>query len=116
MEPLESVSYPHPAGYRDLDVRHAAERLGEFVCIDVREPAEWTDALGHIGAARLVPLATVIDAAAGWDRSKTYLLICRSGGRSGRAAAALAQMGFSRLYNLTGGMLAWNEAKLPVER
>ena len=44
------------------------------------------------------------------------LFICRSGGRSGRAATALAAMGFTRVMNMVGGMIAWNEAKLPVAR
>jgi rhodanese-related sulfurtransferase len=42
--------------------------------------------------------------------------VCRSGGRSARAAEELARRGFRHLYNLRGGMLAWNEARLPVER
>jgi rhodanese-related sulfurtransferase len=42
--------------------------------------------------------------------------VCRSGGRSARAAEELARRGFRHLYNLRGGMLAWTEARLPVER
>jgi rhodanese-related sulfurtransferase len=41
-------------------------------------------------------------------------MVCRSGARSGRAAAALLGMGFTDVTNLTGGMLAWNAAGLPV--
>ncbi|MBA2321348.1 MAG: rhodanese-like domain-containing protein, partial [Deltaproteobacteria bacterium] len=44
------------------------------------------------------------------------LLICRSGGRSAQAAQALGAMGFATVYNLTGGMMAWNDAQLPVSR
>jgi rhodanese-related sulfurtransferase len=44
------------------------------------------------------------------------VMICRSGNRSGRAAQALASIGFSRVMNLTGGMLAWNAAGLPIEK
>jgi rhodanese-related sulfurtransferase len=42
--------------------------------------------------------------------------VCRSGGRSARAAALLASVGFRRPMNMVGGMLAWNEARLAVER
>lgn len=46
------------------------------------------------------------------DRDKTYLLHCRSGARSGRACMMMSEMGFSSLYNLDGGIQAWNEYKL----
>jgi rhodanese-related sulfurtransferase len=54
--------------------------------------------------------------AAGWDRAADLVVICRSGGRSSRAAEALARLGFSRVMNLVGGMLAHDAARLPVER
>lgn len=41
------------------------------------------------------------------DKTKTYLVYCRSGNRSSRACEAMQQMGFFNLYNLQGGMLAW---------
>ncbi len=46
------------------------------------------------------------------DRDKTYLLHCRSGNRSGKACQIMGQMGFDRLYNLDGGIQAWNDHKL----
>lgn len=116
MSTIDKLSYAHPAGFREIEVAAAAQHLGDFEIIDVREPNEYTAELGHVAGAKLVPLGTVVDAAAGWDRSKTYLLVCRSGGRSGRACAALAQMGFGKLYNLAGGMLAWNDRGLPIQR
>ncbi|MCL4228846.1 MAG: rhodanese-like domain-containing protein [Myxococcales bacterium] len=84
--------------------------------IDVREPHEFTGELGHVAGSKLVPLATLLDAARAWPRDEELVLVCRSGNRSGRAAQALAGAGFTRLYNLAGGMLAWNAAGLPVER
>jgi rhodanese-related sulfurtransferase len=103
-------------GYRDVTPKDVAETMGTARMVDVREPAEYTGELGHIEGAELVPLSTVESAAAGWDRNADLVLICRSGGRSGRAAMALSQMGFSRVMNMVGGMLAWNELKLPVVR
>lgn len=87
---------------------------GKVRMIDVREPAEFTGELGHVADAELVPLATVPSAATAWDRRAPIVCICRSGGRSGRAAEALAGMGFADVTNMVGGMLAWNEKKLPV--
>lgn len=83
--------------------------------IDVREPREFDDILGRLPGAELVPLATLLDAAAPWPREVPLLLICRSGARSMKAARLLAEQGFTALYNLEGGMLAVNEAGLPVD-
>ena len=66
--------------------------------------------------AELVPLASLLDASATWDPRREVVLVCRSGGRSARAAVALAGRGFRNLSNLRGGMLAWNAVRLPVER
>jgi len=84
--------------------------------VDVREPHELVGELGHIRGAELVPLAGLEAAAAGWSRAQPIVLVCRSGARSGRAAALLASMGFATPINMTGGMLAWNAHRLPVER
>ncbi|WP_375765274.1 rhodanese-like domain-containing protein [Archangium gephyra] len=95
--------------YQDLPPSQL-EALGPQVRrIDVREPDEYTGPLGHLPGAELVPLGTLEAASASWPREQPLLLICRSGGRSAKAAQALAQRGFSHLYNLAGGMLAVRE-------
>lgn len=96
-----------------LTPQEAAPRLAEFRVVDVREPTEFHDALGHVAPAELVPLASLAAAAAHWRRSQPLLVICRSGGRSGRAAAWLRAQGFATT-DLAGGMLAWHQAGLPV--
>lgn len=45
------------------------------------------------------------------DKSKTYLIYCRSGNRSGQACQIMQNQGFSRLYNMQGGIIAWNNQK-----
>ena len=112
---LDALSTP-VAGFRQIDPRAAWPHIQELRRIDVREPHEFNGPLGHAPGAELVPLSTVAAQAGGWDRQAPLLLICRSGGRSGQAAAALARMGFARLYNMNGGMTLWNEQGLPVER
>jgi len=84
--------------------------------IDVREEHEFSGELGHIAGSQLVPLGGVAQAANAWDHQDEIVLVCRSGGRSGLAARELKALGFPRVVNLVGGMLAWNAAKLPVER
>lgn len=110
---LRSRSDAQPPGFRELSPLAAVHHLGQLRLIDVREPDEYHGPLGHLPGAELVPLSTVTAAAAGWDRDVPLLLICRSGGRSTRAATLLAGMGFQHLYNLTGGMLAWDANELP---
>jgi adenylyltransferase/sulfurtransferase len=90
--------------------REVAAKLAngeDFDLIDVREPHEW--AIGHIEAARLVPLSTFPDAIAGLDPSREIVLQCKSGGRSARAAEALIQAGFRNVSNLVGGILRWSD-------
>lgn len=114
--PLHTVSSAHPAGFREISPEAVRAHAGRLRIIDVREVSEWNDALGHIDVAENVPLATVTGAAGGWDRDGSIVMVCRSGGRSARAAMALRAMGFDDVYNMTGGMMGWNAAGLPVAR
>lgn len=50
------------------------------------------------------------------DKNKTYFLYCAAGGRSGKTADMMEEMGFKKIYNLMGGIDAWQEEKLPVEK
>ena len=110
---LLSRSDVQPGGFRDVPPLGVLPHLGEVRLVDVREPDEFVGPLGHIPGAELVPLSTVADVAASWDRDAPVLLICRSGARSARAATALAGMGFRNVFNLVGGMLAWDANALP---
>ena len=82
------------------------------VLLDVREDDEW--AAGHAPNALHVPLAGVGDAASRFA-DQEVLAICRSGGRSAKAAETLAQAGI-KVRNVAGGMNSWAEAGLPVVR
>ncbi len=106
----------HTAGYRDVDPSAVHAALGSVRIIDVREPHELVGELGHIAGAELVPLATLEAASRNWDKDREIVIVCRSGGRSARAAAFLAAMRFEHVMNMAGGMLAWNAAMLPVSR
>lgn len=114
---LFDAASANPAGFRELPVTGLPQPLPADVrLIDVREPHEYASELGHIANAALVPLATVPAQAAAWDKSKIYVMVCRSGGRSAQAAQALVRMGFGQVINLAGGMLAWSQAGLATER
>jgi glyoxylase-like metal-dependent hydrolase (beta-lactamase superfamily II)/rhodanese-related sulfurtransferase len=89
----------------------AAARL-----VDVREPDELTGPLGHISVVELAPLGVVARAAATWDREQPLVLVCRSGGRSAKAAIDLLALGFRKVASMRGGMTRWSEARLPIDR
>ena len=72
--------------------------------IDVRESDEI--ATGKITGAKHIPLGEVPARLDELDKSQPYTLICRSGGRSGRAAEFLEEEGYD-VTNMTGGMLSW---------
>jgi rhodanese-related sulfurtransferase len=93
----------------------AQARLGEFRIVDVRAAHELRGPLGRIAGAEPVPLGEVPAAAARLRSDRPLLVVCRSGNRSGKACAQLAEAGV-RALNLAGGMIAWNRAGLPVER
>jgi sulfur-carrier protein adenylyltransferase/sulfurtransferase len=112
--PLFRNSAAHADGFRDVDPQVLHAHLGEVPIIDVREPSEFTGELGHIPGATLVPLATLESAAKEWDREKDVVIVCRSGGRSAKASRQLVELGFTRVMNMRGGMLAYNAANLPV--
>lgn len=106
---------PTRGGYRDVGPAEALAARGAVRLVDVREPHEYTGD-GHIAGAELVPLATLSGAMRAWPRERDVIVICRSGGRSARAAEAMVAAGFARVMNLAGGMLAYQAAGLPVER
>lgn len=72
--------------------------------IDVREGNEV--AAGKIPGAVNIPLGLIEFRMHELDKSKEYILVCHSGGRSGRAMQFLESHGFN-VVNLIGGMLAW---------
>ena len=85
-----------------------AERLqrGDALeIIDVREEHEW--ALGHLDAARHIPLSVLLAHSTGVAHDRDVVVLCKSGGRSAQALAALQAQGHDRVWNLDGGMLRW---------
>ena len=72
--------------------------------VDVREVDEV--AAGKIPGAVNIPLGLIEFRMNELDKSKEYIMVCRSGGRSGRASQVLESFGFN-VINMSGGMLAW---------
>lgn len=95
------------AEYVNVSASAALELIDvdDVVIIDVREPEEF--AAGHIPGAELIPLGTLANALGDLDKEQTYLLVCRSGNRSGQAAKLMIENGFTQVKNLRGGMNSW---------
>lgn len=89
------------------------EQPADTVWIDVRQPEEWAE--GVIPGSRKIMLADLPESLPELDRSQRYIVICRSGNRSGRAAEQMYAQGFDKLINFQGGMLDWYAAGYPVE-
>jgi glyoxylase-like metal-dependent hydrolase (beta-lactamase superfamily II)/rhodanese-related sulfurtransferase len=86
--------------------------------LDVREPEEFKGDLGHITGSHLIPLKELPARVGELEPYKEHdiVVVCRAGVRSTTAAAILTGLGFEHVSNLKGGMVEWNEQKLPVER
>ncbi len=105
------LAEPLPVGYEDLNATSFELKMKDrgVVLLDVRTPEE--TALGKIeGATELDFFSPDFEAEIDkLDKNKTYLIYCRSGKRSGKTCALMAQKGFKHLFNLAGGYNAWEE-------
>lgn len=99
---------------RDVAPEKVYPYLHKLKIIDVRRPDEFTGELGHIEGAELLTIGDDFEhRIASFDKSRPYLFVCRSGGRSARAARIALTSGFKYIFNMEGGMLRWNELSLP---
>ena len=96
--------------FREVDVAGAVDLARDgFTVIDVREQGEW-DA-GHVRGAALLPLGELREAIGSVvpERDAPVLVHCAVGSRSERAAAVLAEMGYTNVVNLKGPIARWKE-------
>jgi rhodanese-related sulfurtransferase len=89
---------------------------GEVKVIDVRTAGEFEE--GHIEGARNIDIyedafSVIIREL---PNDETYIVVCRSGGRSAQACDIMQQEGIMGAINLEGGMMAWSRAGLPMEK
>jgi len=88
----------------------------DAIVVDIREANEF--AAGHILNARNVPLKEIEARVKELARfkEKPVIVACDSGNRSRGGVAALKKLGFTQVYNLIGGLGAWQQAGLPTEK
>lgn len=106
------MSQNPPTPVVDIEITEVAARLeAGAVLVDVREPNEFE--AGHAIDAISHPLSTLGETHTQLPTDKTLVCICKMGGRSARAATALADAGY-QVVNVTGGMMAWEHEGYPV--
>lgn len=105
-------------GYKPITALEAVQLLNHdnAVLIDVREDSEFKE--GHIIDARHIPLGKLGERMTELEpfREQPIVVNCRSGHRSAGACARLRKNGFQTVYNLKGGIMAWQSAGLPLQK
>lgn len=103
---------------KDVDAATFKELVekGNGIILDVRTPEEV--AAGHIENASTInfydpDFSKKIDL---MQKDKNIYVYCKSGGRSGEAAKILNSKGFTKVYNLKGGIMAWENSKFPITK
>ena len=128
---LTACSAPAPAGVSEsaepaaaaaelnlpdvVDAQTAAsvQDRDDVLLIDVREQWEYDE--GHIPNITLIPMNEVPARLSEIPTDKEVIVACRSGNRSSQVVEYLRQQGYDNVHNLQGGILAWQQAGLPVE-
>jgi len=87
-----------------------------FTVLDVRTEDEYRS--GHLADATNIDFfsksfKSELDAL---DKNNTYVIYCKSGGRSGQALQMMEELGFTHVYNISGGILNWRRKELPLVR
>ena len=97
-----------------LDADDARRVIAEGAqLIDVREPWEW--AVSHIPGATLIPVDQVAQRTSEIDPNRVVVVQCASGQRSAKITLFLRQAGYTKAYNLAGGIVEWANRQYPVE-
>ena len=112
------------------EIKNATQRFGsltpagavqlmnqdDVVVLDVREPSE--TAGGKIAKAVQIPFSALKTRLAELDKhkGKPMLVYCKTGARAGSACRELGKAGFEKVYSLNGGLLAWQDAHLPISK
>jgi len=105
-------------GFEEVSAEQLREYIqkkkeGDYLLIDVRQPVEYAG--GHMPGANLIPLMEVEAKLSELPRDRDMIFYCRSGRRSRAASTLVAERGISgkKIYNLAGGIMAWDGKILP---
>lgn len=114
---LIACSTPDTVGVTQVSPKESAGLVANdmAVIIDVRTVAEWDKK--HIPGATLIPVDELKGRLTELEKykGKQIIMHCAVGGRSSQAVELLKKEGFTDVVNMTGGFVAWEQDKLPVE-
>ncbi|MEO8166085.1 MAG: rhodanese-like domain-containing protein [Betaproteobacteria bacterium] len=106
------------SGVPEVGAMEAVQLLNrkDAVMIDVRDAAEFS--AGHAPHARNIPLAQLDKRIRELEKfkSRPAIVVCQTGSRSNAATALLKKAGFAEVVVLAGGIGAWQQANMPVEK
>lgn len=105
-------------GYKEVGTLEATRLMNESntLILDVRSQSEYSQ--GYIGRAKHVPIEQLANRVSELEKFKAdpVLVYCRSGQRAAMGCRVLKKAGFSQIFNLKGGINAWVQADLPLEK
>ena len=100
-------------GLPEVSAHWVSTNVGRFRLFDVREAAELAE-FGRVAQSEHVPMQTFLAQAGEFDREAPLVVMCASGGRSGRVVRALEAAGFTAVASMEGGMFGWRAQGLPA--
>lgn len=109
----EQLNLPAGAPLDTQTVADIKERDDVFV-LDVREQWEYDE--GHIPGIYHIPMGAIPERLSEIPKDKTVIVSCQAGVRSDRISNFLMENGYTNVHNHQGGIMAWQEAGLPVEK
>ncbi len=105
-------------GFKEIASNEAVRLMNSenALILDLREDKEFSE--GHIINAVHIPLGLLESRLKEIDehKGKPVIVYCRTGQRAAKGGAVLRRQGFTSIYKLNGGMMAWVDAGLPVKR
>ncbi|HET7832071.1 MAG TPA: rhodanese-like domain-containing protein [Gallionella sp.] len=105
-------------GIKEVNCTEAMQLINHknALVLDVRESKEYDG--GHVLNSKLISLGNLRDRVGELEkyRDQPIIVMCRSGNRSAMACAMLGKQGFTQVYNLAGGVIAWQKANLPLRK
>ena len=108
----QSITALSPKEASKLVETHTGD--SDFVILDIRTPGEYQ--AGHIPDAILIDFYSTafVDQINRLDKTKAYLVHCRSGNRSGRSMELFRKLKFNKIYHMSSGIIGWNSEGLAL--
>ena len=105
------------AGIPAEEVKRELETGTRLFVLDVRDPRELKEELGHITGATNIPVTNLAHRLAELEpyRDREIVTVCKAGGRAHTAAQILMQAGFLKVHVMMGGMQGWKQAGFPTK-